>query len=175
MKTITLKRFSNRINSVLVVDEKRNGIVQSFRLKFGDEATLPEFVLWLRKINQPPKNRYEALMLATNDGELTQDLIDNGADPHAYDDEALSYAAEDGDGGKVESLKILVKYKPSLQALENALACMLHFSWSSNPTTENLLRGHIKKAKKESKAEKTKRAKTVPEVKPVLVMGPFVI
>ncbi len=178
MTYITAERFSNRINSVLHIDKEEKGIVKVFKEMFGESAIIQDFVIWLRQMEVKNNRNYEDLMLATSDGELTQALIDAGANPHTNDDKALSLAAEDGDdyrgGGKVESLKVLVKYRPSLQALENALNCTLNFSWSSNPRTEALLREHIEIAKKENPEERKERAKSVPKVRHRIVMGPVV-
>lgn len=173
MDYITREKFSKAINAKFGVGQE---IVNDFRVKFGDKAPLNEFILWLR--GYKGNDHHEAYILSTSDKELTQALINYGANPHAYEDKALIYAAEDGDGnyqtGSVESLKVLLLYKPSLQAMENALNCTRKFSWSSNPETEALLEKHIQIAKEENAKEKGKRSKPVPKVTPRITMGPVV-
>ena len=158
MDFLTLERVSR----LWPYDERFLHKLKEEFMKFGSQIPIGEVFLWFKKTG------HEALLLSTNDAEFTQACIDQGADPHANNDRALSFTAEDGDNGKVATLEVLLKYKPSLQALENALNCTRKFSWSSNPVTEAILKKHIEVAKNESSED---RAKPVPKINYRIVMG----
>ena len=163
MKHVTLKRLREAMESRYYHEKPNDWVYEdlynAFEKKFGENAPIKKFVAWF--VENHTKNVVK--LLSTNDGELTQVCIENGLDPHINNDRALLLAAEDGDSGSVASLKVLVNYKPSLQALENALNFTLGLSMGANPETEAILEQHIKIAKKETPEEKSKRAKSVPK------------
>ena len=166
MKYVTLERLRNAMESRYYHEHPNQlcckKLYTAFKKKFGDKAPIKEFVVWFVE-NRKEHGEKVGHLLSTKDGQLTRACIENGMDPHTDKGGALLLAAEDGDGGSVASLEVLLDYKPSLQAMKNALKFMFGFSMGSNPKTEALLKRHIAEAESETEKKRQKRAAPVPE------------